>query len=242
MAASELFSTSFFSDANLKAYWRFNSGDLTDSIGSVAMVADGSGSTSDSGGKFGFGRKHDGLSSSSTTHINYAATFALPSMKTISFWAKASSNPGSIKIAADNANVTSGASNFFRLNFNNGPVASFNIAASAGNSHDTGNISTDLNWHHYAITHNGNINNSHLYYDGAEVTGTGGSTNSVIGDNSTNVFFGARFDGAVPADFTLDDLAIFDRQLSATEINTIANGTATSSPITRRRMMVGFGS
>ncbi len=123
MGPQELYTTPFYSDSNLKAYWRFLSGDLTDSIGSVVQGS-GSGSTSISGGKFGYGRDYDGASGNSETHIPYSATFAPGNRKTIAFWIKIMSTPGGLKIILDDCNTNSGATNFIRWGLSAGLVVS----------------------------------------------------------------------------------------------------------------------
>ncbi len=84
MTAIELFSSAYFSDANLKAYWRFNQNDLTDSIASITATSGGAGCTSDAGGKFGYGRKFDGAT---TMTIAHSTPTDMTNMKTVIFWA-----------------------------------------------------------------------------------------------------------------------------------------------------------
>jgi concanavalin A-like lectin/glucanase superfamily protein len=227
MATSELFTTSFFSDPNLKAYWRFNSGNLTDSIGSVVMSS-GTGSTSIAGGKFGFGRDYDGVDFNSNTYIPYSSTFAPNNRKTISFWLMINSLPITTDYIMDDSNTNSGASNFIRMSLNSSGIIGFTIVGSttAFSPQNTSALST-ATWYHLAVTHNGNGSNIIMYLNGI-ATGAGTAITEAIGTNSKDLYFGrlqpAHGGTGFEPDMTIDDLAIFDRVLTASEVNSLANG------------------
>lgn len=232
MAAQELINTDFFSDANLKAYWQFNNGDLVSEVGSITATA-GSGSTSDANGKFGYGRDHSGADENSNTVIPYSTVVHPDNMKTIAFWIKLNSLPAGTDFILDNSNTNSGASNFIRMAVSSAGVISYSLVNSASgvfSPQNTSALSTGT-WYHIATTFNGSGSNVIMYLNGT-ATGAGTATSGTFSTNSIDLFIGrlstSHGGTGVEPDMIIDDFAIFDRALSAAEIDELANGLSSS--------------
>lgn len=101
-------------------------------------------------------------------------------------------------------------------------------------------------WYQLAMTYDGT--NVRGYIDGAEVTG---SPVAASGDGSSAEADGYEIGTLVGnsggahtgryGDHDVDDVAIFSRALSATEISDFYNATAAATPSGRRRMLTGIG-
>lgn len=193
------------------------------------MISGGA-STSIAGGKFGFGRDYDGSGGTSETHIPYSATFAPNARKTIAFWLLVNSMPAGSDFVMDDCNTNSGATNFIRMTLTsggslsitmNGPTTQFAPTAKTG--------ITTATWYHVAVTHGGNGGTMIFYVDGV-ATDAGVSITEAIGTNSMDLYIGrlqpAHGSTGLEPDMTIDDFAIFDRQLSGAEIATLALGSA----------------
>ncbi len=82
-------------------------------------------------------------------------------------------------------------------------------------------------WYHLCVTHNGNGGTMFFYVNGV-ATDAGVAVTQAIGSNSQDLYFGrlnpSHGATGLEPDMVIDDLAIFDRQLSAAEVYEIANG------------------
>ena len=76
-------------------------------------------------------------------------------------------------------------------------------------------------WYHFGGVYDGSANEEYIYIDG--VIKNTNSYSSGIADKSAEFRVGARSDDAVPFDGHIDELAFFDRALSATEVADIYN-------------------
>ena len=94
-------------------------------------------------------------------------------------------------------------------------------------------ISEDI-WEHIAITYDGDLAQSNrftIYVNGVDVTGSSSSNGVIESIATTNVriasneLYGEYFDGAI------DDLRLYNRLLSSTEIQAVANGGQPSTGI-----------
>jgi hypothetical protein len=94
----------------------------------------------------------------------------------------------------------------------------------------TGGTWADGQWHHYALTvKNEAGNNCHVYVDNVERT----SFEAVDGtiNPATMIFLGTRSDGATnPLNGALDEVRLYNRKLSATEVANIYNNVTTPTP------------
>jgi len=83
--------------------------------------------------------------------------------------------------------------------------------------------SLDTNWHHVAITYDGS--NARIYIDGSLDSTIAKTANAPSSSNSTySLKIGATADITSFADVSLDELAIFNRVLTADEISALYNG------------------
>lgn len=228
----ELFLTEFASDADLFAYWKFDPSIVNDMVSGIGLGS-GSGSTSISGGKFGYGRDFDGADGNSYVNTPNGSPFTAGNMKTICFWLKLNTLPGITDFILDNSNTSSGATNFIRMSVDSSGVVSYQVTGgSAGYSATPSSALSTGTWYHVAATHNGNGSNVILYINGV-ATGAGATIGEAIGDNSEELYIGrlnpAHGTTGREPDMTIDDLAIFDRALTADEIDEIANGISVSA-------------
>jgi len=218
MAAIELKSKSLFSDANLKAYWRFegNSNDSKDSQdGTDTSMTYGT-----SYGKFGQGAHCDGslnkimLPSGGGTALDITATF------TFCCWVKTSAVSGLLIMNGDGWNGGNGW--YMGIGLAGKGDGKLAIGGNGGWV-DVGSSGTvnDGNWHHVAFVWvtGGAVK---YYIDGiASGTGTLNVTPlshtgyRSIGVNTDGTNFGTRVTG------DLDDMAMFDRELTAAEISNL---------------------
>ncbi len=97
------------------------------------------------------------------------------------------------------------------------------LAFGANNTDVLSSTITDLNWHHYAVTHSATTNALKIYIDGVLTTT---ATLSLTADGADHlVKFGTLKSGAQNNTFsgTLDDVRIYTRILSAAEVVTDMN-------------------
>ncbi len=98
----------------------------------------------------------------------------------------------------------------FTMQFNNNKV----YVATYGSSFTQGTIPVDTLWHHYvAIYHN---NMCYVYLDGQQVASGNAGTN-------VNTTAGPMYFGVESADLSFDNIMVYNRQLSASEVQTIYN-------------------
>ena len=84
----------------------------------------------------------------------------------------------------------------------------------------------DNQWHNYAIVRNEDVNNTFLYLDGALVYSTGSVTLSpVVTDVPNNFILGAQYDNLELFQGNIDELRIFNRALSHSEVVCNSKGT-----------------
>ncbi len=220
---AELYTTPLFSDANLQAYYRLE-GNSNDSKGSNNGT-DTSITYSTSYGKYGQGASLNGSSSKIT----------LPS-------ASALEPTGSFTVAGW-VNPTNGAADcgFIETIFQSTVLAGFLVGMTGGNlrcliGKNTGlTINTDYvdvhgsktindgNWHHIAAVWDG----THiiLYVDGVQDSSFSNSINPVY-NATVYCKIGCQGETGTDAHFLsgdIDDLALFNRGLTATEVMSLYN-------------------
>ncbi len=105
----------------------------------------------------------------------------------------------------------------------------------------------DGNWHHFAYVVNPGSNTQKLYADGVEVDADVQSAAIVYSTQGTNTFIGKHGNGGSTYDFTgtLDDIRIYSRALSGSEIVSMynaGNATAISAPLTFTQSATATGS
>jgi hypothetical protein len=123
----------------------------------------------------------------------------------------------------------------FYLTDNGGSIQKalmFELDVSTGNcvGKYANNVFGTRRWYHVAMTYDGNTSTSKLYVDGISVSF---SSNACSGSgafvpNSSNLYIGALNTGSSYLKGTLDDVRIYNRALSATEITQLYNSTVGS--------------
>jgi len=217
MAVTELYSTSFFSDANLKAYWRLegNSNDAKNSYnGTDTNITYGT-----DYGKFNQGASFNG----STSRVNMASFTRPTAAITVSCWVKTSESENNNVLGGDDSNQGN-AQRSFQLVVTGGK-ARFLIFNAASLNYMVGDTTvSDGIWHHLVGTYDqaevkiyvdGVLDGDAVVLTGAIRSGTGigfGHLSDEVANDTTN-YVGS-----------LDDVAIFDRCLSDTEILTLYEG------------------
>lgn len=98
------------------------------------------------------------------------------------------------------------------------------------------NTITDTNWHHIVFTYDGGVAQSSgkIYIDAAAetVVATGGGAITSIQSSSTTPFLisGINTTPILPANGNLDEIAVFDSELSASDVTNIYNGGGSGKP------------
>jgi len=232
MAAREFYSTPLFSDANLKAYYRFESGALTtDTSGkghTLTAVSDPAAGT----GKFGGCADFDGNDAYSVAdHADFKPT----GNYSFSCWFKGNTNPAAnaglfqsysnnTKIAGISIRLDSAGKLIFLTGNNTGTTLHTNF------DYATSTVSvTDNVWHLLTCVYNGATLS--IYIDGAldvSLAWTNAAayaaTNYVRLMTLNNV---GTDEGFITG--SVDDAVFFDRALTADEISKLYNGTWPSS-------------
>lgn len=203
---TELFSSSLFSDSNLLAYYRFE-GNSTDSKnghnGTDSGVVYGT-----SYGKFGQG------ASFSNGSIN-TGSWNIPTAFSISGWVYLN-NLANLQTLFSNYNGATG-SNTVQLfvSAGDGSVVYSNFVVDSASS--TTKLTANA-WHHVAVTHNGTA--VKIYIDGV----LDHQANVAHASSTQTNYIGKRPDGYQPLDGRTDDLSVFGRELTATEISNLYSG------------------
>ena len=217
MAALELFETPLFSDANLLSYWRME-GNSNDSKAS-ADGTDTSITYSAGNGKFGQGAGFNGSTSKIT--VPDSNDLDLTGSHSISCWFNTNVNNANKSMVEK---YSGGNGYALRLN-SNGKLVFYNQENGGANTDFVlGDITVTTGvWTHAVATYDGT--NLRIYLNGASdatpVAHTGGNTAS-----AATLKFGVRGDtGDVQFwDGELDDIAIFDRALTADEVLSLYTG------------------
>jgi len=88
-----------------------------------------------------------------------------------------------------------------------------------------GNLALDLGWNHVAFTYNGTASTSsgQFYINGNPDTTTGTGTLTGTAESSDVLYLGCRSNADNFFDGKIDELAIFNTELSASDVSTIAS-------------------
>lgn len=219
--AAELVGTSLVSDANLKAYYQLES-DGTDYKSSYSLTNTNSvtfgAAKYNNGAVWGAGDASRFLST--TTSCGIGATNV-----SFAFWAKITSEPGSGSAVYFYELRTSISSNYIDWRYyyeNNGGTPRLviwrnkpGVGAQQLNYNYTMGTS---NFHHIVGTFDTSV--QRLYVDGTEVAST---TFSGVGTGGASSFTVNPYSSV---NFIIDDLALFDKVLSASEVSTLYNAAA----------------
>jgi hypothetical protein len=217
-------------DASLVGWWKFDEG-------STATTADssGNGNTGTLGGSplpawTASGKLSNALVFNATLNTDYvdvpdAAAFTLSTGFTASAWVYATADPTDIEDIVGQFYFADAGGSGWGLFLNSGMLPSI-ATANAAQSLLSSGTSLSLNtWYHLAVVYTGGTTgtNGLIYING--VLDTSGTLNQVPQDSAYTVRIGAAplaldngFQGRI------DDVRVYNRALSATEIKTLYNG------------------
>lgn len=208
----------------LVAYWSLNEGSGTstddnspnNNIGTLNGGLDSTGWTDGKSGKalqFDGSNDYVNIPNSPTTNFGTGAF-------TLSTWVRTSSPTNGIII--DTSTTPSTFNQMKRLAIeNNGKNIAFYVRSSGGNPDLTINVGlNDGNWHYVVGTYDSNVRK--LYFDGSLV----GSDTSAIGNTDTAQPWrmGSALGGSVPFTGLMDEVAIYNKALSESEIKQLYSG------------------
>jgi len=175
-------------------------------------------------GKYGQSHTFDGgeyISVGNPTALQFERTNSF----TFAYWAKYTSNTKEKIITKNNGDATKG----YEMGFNASgfPILRLINTSSTNEINVVGSASyDDGNYHHFVWTYSGTSLASGviLYVDNAAVTLTTTTNNlSATITNSNNVIFGADTGGTNPLIAQIDDLRIYNRVLSSSEVSDLYN-------------------
>lgn len=231
-AAVELFSMSLFNDANLQAYYRLEN--VNDAKNSYHLT--NFNSVPFNAAKFNNGA--DGGATNASLRLATSSTLGISDIATsisFSFWVKMNTEIGSgnqvmfEKTLGPNNPQVVGYS--VKYEYNAGTRRLNFTRAKHGVADNACFISATLgttNWTHIALTWDGSTVRG--YTNGTEGCTVASSGSGATDSNLTNRFAILSSDnGYAPGSWLsgiVDDMAVFNRQLTATEVSDIANGTA----------------
>ncbi len=212
---AELASLSLVSDANLVSYYKLE--DTSDSKGSNTLTNNGSAT-------FTSARYNNGAnygSANSTKWLSRADQLGIAgnSDLSVSMWVKLTDEITSGTYTIFEHLSTTTANRYIACNYNyNSGTPQLDVNASAG-THATYTITLGTSvFHHIVVTRNVAGNVLTLYVDGASVaTGTVGTDT----DGNNNFSIGASRAGLRFLSGVQDDVAVFNRVLTPTEVSTI---------------------
>lgn len=222
MAAKELFNTSLFLDANLKAYYRLE-GNSTDSKNDYDGT-DTDISYSSSYGKFGQGANFN--ESTSKIVIPDGALVSGSTNRTLSCWVNIDEQPATgERFSFIGWGVDSNSNACWIRYYPDGSGGYFLAFGTYGTGLDNEKTYTLTPGIWYFITVTVTSSVSQIYVNGSAL----GSTVSHVNMNTTgsNGRIGCIFAGGTNTRFlngSLDDVAIFNRALTGTEISNLYNG------------------
>ena len=219
MAAQELYTTPLFSDPNLVSYYRLE-GNSNDSKGSNNGT-DSNITYSVGNGKFNQGA---GFNSASPSSINIGSAAGLsPTALTYSAWINPTSFPNAYNSIISRSNTPTGTPYIALLVKSTGKLAPY-VYGSASISYDGTGTNTLSTGSWYLITMTYDSTNGLICYVNGSVDGTAAANGNLASvNNSTGIgydpFYADRyFNGKI------DDVAIFNRSLTATEAGYLYNG------------------
>ena len=227
MAAIELYSMDLFNDANLQAYYRFTSGAITtDSKGSNTLTNNGTVTT----GTGVFDDAADLGASNSTKSLTRAANLGLTGTVdlSISFWVKLQTEIGSGQYVFFGHDTTLTTARYFFLFYQYNSGTRRLLVDTSGTAFSYNITLGTTNWTHIAVVRDiSGTGQTHLYVNGTDVAQGGIGTSTATGNN-----FNIGVSVPATADWSsslFDDWAVFNRTLTASEVDEIANGVGSAS-------------
>lgn len=221
MSAYELNKTILKDSANLKAYYRFESGALTTDSGANGYTLTNNNTVAEGSGKYGGGA--DFGASNTNKSFSYANGLVDLSNSAVSFstWFNLTTAPGTGETQRIlEWQSTVGTSRYLTLQYEDSAGVK-RIRVDASNSTITYNtILSTGTWYHIAFTISA-AGTVRVYLNGAHVATGSRST----GTTATNkIVYGNNDGGTVPVKGLMDDTAIFTTELSADQIKELYEG------------------
>jgi hypothetical protein len=204
-------------------WWPLEDGTATDNSGAAHHGTLTNGPTITGTSLYLRGQASNGLKfNGSTQYIAGSRTIIAPRV-TVSFWAKINGNPGAIGNLFCFANgFNNGTSDKCVLVLTTGVIRWYVFASGSVEVNGT-TVVTDNQWHHIAGVADGT--NAILYVDGrVESSAAAGAT--FTGYTVPNIFLNGPNSSGRPGTYTacdMFDLRVYDRGLSASEINALYN-------------------
>jgi hypothetical protein len=218
----------------LVGHWSFDGGDTSWTSESAGTVTDGSGngntgtltgmtrSIAAQIGKLGQALSFNGTSA--YINVGNSSTYNFTSSAfSVAFWVKATAS--SAYLVARGEILTEG----WQITLNTTAVEIDTSQASAAQATRSSTSIVDSQWHHIVVTRSGTT--AKIYLDGTEggyaVTGT--HTNPTT--STANLYIGTDVSTAILKTMSMDDVRIYNRELTATEAKQLYNlGKATITP------------
>lgn len=216
---AELYTTSLYSDASLISYWRLE-GDGTNSINTSYNGTSNNLSYGTSYGEYGQGAYFNGSNSSLT--FNTLPTNVLN--LTIVAWIKpvsGGSHGGRVVSLWNGSGILSAwdiTNNYFSVYFTAGSAYTVLSPTFSAN-----------NWHHVAFVYDGSSKTAYCYADGVKGTEVGNAGNNIEQGGSHRLGIADNNDSNQCFPGSMDDVAVFTRVLTQTEINLLYQNALTPS-------------
>lgn len=216
-------------DANLQAYYRFESDVTDDSTNGYDLTS--SGAPGYVVGKFGNALDLE-AGSSQYAYRNSVANLAITGNISVSLWLKLESLPASeycmIQIGGSGSLETEVENVLFSLEVtSSGDINWFHEYSTGTNQAGTAtnaNLQT-ATWYHLVVMRDTSANEYYFYVDG-NLIDTKSYTTDPTGGGNSRLYIGSAYPAAKYFDGILDDIAIFNRVLSADEIKSIYKNAA----------------
>jgi hypothetical protein len=206
-------------DAGLVSYWKLDesSGNAVDSIGSVTGTNTG---VDFSAGKINNGADFGG----GTDKISLGNNFNFSSSFSISLWFQITTTSGELRLITKGDSAGNQYQWGIQMNGSGNVSPALWNGSGAGYLSFVGSSSISLNtWYHYVLTYNSSTTTLTGYLNGSS-DGSDNTTNgSWLTSGSANCLLGARADNDSPLTGRLDEVSIFNRALTATEVTELYN-------------------
>jgi len=223
---AELINTSLFTDANLEAYYRFETGALTTDSSGDSETLTNTNSVGEATGKYGIAA--DFGTGDHNKDMRRSSNYGLTGVQDMSFafWVKLNTeiSANSYHIFGLETTLTTARYLFFDYEYNGGTRR---LNANVAGTSTTYNITLGTsNWYHMVYVRSSNTPS--IWVNGVSVvSGTAGTGTS--GDN--RLFMGRNTAGNNDAAIILDDFGIFSKALSTSEIQELYNPLFLGGPI-----------
>lgn len=208
-----------FGDSSLLHLFKFD-GDLTDSVGTADLNVN-SGSVS-----YVQGKKGQAEGGYPVVLRTSSGVFLVPNITfTISVWLRGHNN---MSLADNTGIVIQGPDSGYGCWFGR-KANEYTLQISNGNASAValGSNIVENEWHHYIVSSDGS-NGAKAYYDGQWVKDLGvlnsnGDTNNNINSTSIKSYYNIAVNDDFESDIDIDHLRIFNRALTAQEVQTLYN-------------------